>query len=91
MNLNERSGNELITRDRCILDLTDQLAVKGFFADTLINEVYLCAAVGGIFANNNMPANFIYENLMIECNLIHQAWLAGVSETFISRLQLHLP
>lgn len=70
---------ELVTRGRDALDLTDQRAVRGFMQETRPDAVILAAAkVGGIHANNTYPADFIYENLMIECNVIHQAFAAGV-------------
>lgn len=70
---------ELVTRRRDELDLLSQADVARFFKDERIDEVYLAAAkVGGIHANNEYPAEFIYENLMIETNIIHQAYLAGV-------------
>ena len=70
---------ELITRSHTELDLTDQQAVRAFMADTRPDVVILAAArVGGIHANNTYPADFIYDNLMIECNVIHQAFQAGV-------------
>lgn len=69
----------LITRTHAELDLTDQAAVSGFMQDTRPDVVILAAAkVGGIHANNTYPAEFIYENLMIEANVIHQAHAAGV-------------
>ena len=72
---------ELILRDRHALDLLNQQAVFDFFQAEQIDEVYLAAAkVGGIVANNNYPAEFIYENLMIECNIIHSAHLAGIQK-----------
>lgn len=72
-------GHDIVTRSRQELDLTDQAAVRAFFAAERIDEVYLAAArVGGIHANNVYPANFIYDNLMIEANVIHQAFKAGV-------------
>ena len=71
---------ELITRTHAELDLTDQAAVRAFFATERPDQVILAAArVGGILANNSYPADFIYENLMIECNVIHGAWQAGVT------------
>ncbi len=71
----------LITRTSAELDLTDQQAVQSFMAAEQPNEVILAAArVGGIIANNSYPAQFIYENLMIECNVIHAAYQAGVSK-----------
>jgi len=70
---------ELVLRTRTELDLVSQQAVVEFFATEAIDQVYLAAAkVGGIVANNTYPADFIYENLMIECNVIHQAYRAGV-------------
>lgn len=72
--LSLRNNVEVITRTRAELDLLDQNAVNEFFAAESINEVYLAAAkVGGIHANNTYPAEFIYENLMMECNIIHAA------------------
>lgn len=72
-------GLELITRTHAELDLTDQRAVRGFMEEMRPDAVILAAAkVGGIHANNSYPADFIYENLMIECNVIHQAFAAGV-------------
>lgn len=70
---------ELITRSSSELDLTNQAAVADFMATEQPDQVILAAAkVGGIMANNTYPAQFIYENLMIECNVIHQAYAAGV-------------
>ena len=69
----------LVVRTRKELDLLDQKAVQVFFADTPIDVVILAAAkVGGIYANNIYPAEFIYQNLMIEANVIHAAFQAGV-------------
>ena len=69
----------LLTRTRAELDLTDQQAVREFLQAERPDLVILAAAkVGGIHANNTYPADFIYENLMIECNVIHQAFAAGV-------------
>lgn len=70
---------DLVTRSHAGLDLTDQRAVRGFMEAVRPDVVILAAAkVGGIHANNSYPADFIYENLMIECNVIHQAFAAGV-------------
>jgi GDP-L-fucose synthase len=78
--LKARQTDELITRTHAELDLTDQAAVRAFMADTRPDIVILAAAkVGGILANNTYPAEFIYENLMMECNVIHQAFAAGVT------------
>ena len=70
----------LLTRTHAELDLTSQDAVRGFMQAERPDVVILAAAkVGGIHANNTYPADFIYENLMIECNVIHQAFAAGVT------------
>lgn len=70
---------EVLTRSRSELDLTDQAAVRAFMAAERPDAVILAAAkVGGILANNSYPADFLYENLMIEANVIHQAFSAGV-------------
>lgn len=72
--LSARDDVEIITRSRSELDLLDQAAVNQFFAAERIDQVYLAAAkVGGIHANNVYPAEFIYENLLMECNIIHAA------------------
>lgn len=79
--LREQSNINLITRTRQELDLTDQSAVKFFFENTSVDEVYLAAAkVGGIYANNTYPADFIYQNLMIEANVIHAAHCTDVEK-----------
>ena len=79
--LEERGDAQLILRTRKELDLTNQQAVIKFFKSEKIDEVYFAAAkVGGIIANNSYPADFIYENLMIECNIIHSAHMAGISK-----------
>jgi GDP-L-fucose synthase len=71
----------ILTRSRSELDLLDQAAVRDFFAREKIDQVYLAAAkVGGIHANNTYPAEFIYENLMVEANIIHSAHLSGVQK-----------
>lgn len=70
---------ELVTRRHQELDLTDQAQVAAFFRQERPDQVILAAAkVGGIQANNSYPAQFIYENLMIECNIVHAAYQAGV-------------
>ncbi|TQE92983.1 MAG: NAD-dependent epimerase/dehydratase family protein, partial [Spiribacter salinus] len=70
---------ELLTRTHAELDLTDQAAVRAFMQAERPDVVILAAArVGGIHANNTYPADFIYDNLMIEANLIHQAFDCGV-------------
>ena len=73
-------GN-LVTRNRAELDLSDQRGVQEFYAAEKPDYVFVAAAkVGGIHANNTYPADFIYYNLMIECNLIHGAYLHGVKK-----------
>ena len=70
-----------VVRNRSELNLLDQQAVQQFFKHERIDQVYLAAAkVGGIHANNEYPAEFIYENLMIEANIIHAAHKAGVQK-----------
>ena len=77
--LRERGHERILTADREALDLFDQAAVRRFFADNRIDQVYLAAAkVGGIHANNAYPAEFIHENLLIQSNLIHAAHGADV-------------
>ena len=72
---------DIVTRTRAELDLTDQAAVRAFFAKNQIGEVYLAAArVGGIHANNTHPAEFIYENLIIQANIIDAAFRSGVKK-----------
>jgi GDP-L-fucose synthase len=79
--LESRAEYDLITASHSELDLMDQQAVKRFFGEHQPDQVYLAAAkVGGIHANNTYPAEFIYENLMVECNVIHQAFLHGVKK-----------
>jgi len=71
----------VITRTRSELDLTDQSEVRSFFKKNKIDQVYLAAAkVGGIFANNEFPADFIYQNIMIESNVIKSAFDSGVKK-----------
>ena len=72
---------ELIVKKRNELNLLNQQDVQNFFKNQKIDQVYLAAAkVGGIQANNSNPADFIYENLMIEINIIHNAFLSGVKK-----------
>ena len=72
---------EIITKDRTELNLLNQVSVQNFFENEKIDQVYLAAAkVGGIYANITYPANFIYENLMIQNNVIHNAYLNGVKK-----------
>ncbi len=77
----DTEDNEIITKNRSELNLLDQNQVQSFFKDEKIDQVYLAAAkVGGIHANNTYPAEFIYENLMIETNVIHNAFLGDVKK-----------
>ncbi|MGK5062309.1 GDP-L-fucose synthase [Janthinobacterium sp. LB3P112] len=79
--LTTRGDSEIVTKSSNELDLTDQAQVRSFFAVEKIDEVYIAAAkVGGIHANNTFPAEFIYRNLMIESNVIHEAWTSGVQK-----------
>ena len=77
--LQVRGETNIVTRTHSELDLIDQGAVQAFMQAERPDVVILAAAkVGGILANNSYPADFIYENLMIEVNVIHQAYAAGV-------------
>ena len=79
--LAEQGQTNIVTRTHAELDLTDQAAVRTFFEAEKPDQVYLAAAkVGGIHANNTYPAEFIYQNLMVEANVIHSAWRQGVQK-----------
>ncbi|GAB56984.1 GDP-L-fucose synthase [Glaciecola punicea ACAM 611] len=79
--LSNDSNIEVITRSRKALDLLNQQAVLTFFKSEKIDLVYLAAAkVGGILANNTYPADFIYENLMIQCNVINSAHITNIQQ-----------
>ena len=79
-----RGDLHLLTRGHAELDLTDQAAVERFFAKHRPRQVYLAAAkVGGIWANDTYPADFIYQNLMIEANIIHAAYRHGVERLLL--------
>lgn len=74
-------ATQILTRSHAELDLTDQRAVQAFFAQEMPTQVYLAAAkVGGIHANNTYPAEFIYQNLMLQGNVIHASHLHGVQK-----------
>lgn len=74
-------GDDVVVRSRSELDLLDQQAVRAFMRAERPDAVVLAAAkVGGIHANNTYPAQFIFENLMMECNVVHQAYDAGVEQ-----------
>lgn len=80
-NLKAQGYSNIVTRTHAELDLTNQAAVKTFFEQEKPAQVYLAAAkVGGIHANNTFPAEFIYQNLMMEANVIHQAFESGVKK-----------
>jgi GDP-L-fucose synthase len=80
-NLLANSNIDIVTRTHAELDLTNQDAVHAFFQKEKPNQVYLAAArVGGIYANTTYPADFIYDNLMMEVNVIHQAFISGVEK-----------
>lgn len=80
-NLKAKGYGNIITRTHLELDLTNQSAVASFFDQEKPDQVYLAAAkVGGIYANNTYPAEFIYDNLMVQNNVIHQAFVSGVKK-----------
>jgi len=80
-NLQQQGYTNFLTRTHQELDLTNQSTVANFFQEEKPDQVYLAAAkVGGIHANNTYPAEFIYENLMMEANVIHQAFTHGVKK-----------
>ena len=80
-NLQAKGYTNIVARTHAEMDLTDQQAVKTFFEQEKPDQVYLAAArVGGIYANNSFPAEFIYDNLMVQNNVIHQAFLNGVKK-----------
>jgi GDP-L-fucose synthase len=87
-NLQAQGFSNIVTRTHAELDLTNQAAVKEFFDAEQPDQVYLAAAkVGGIYANNTYPAEFIYDNLMIEANIIHAAYLNKVTKLLFSLIK----
>jgi GDP-L-fucose synthase len=77
----EHGYTNIVTRTRDELDLVQQADVRALFATERIDQVYMAAAkVGGIMANNIYPAEFIYQNLMVEANVIHEAWHTGIKK-----------
>jgi GDP-L-fucose synthase len=79
--LQSQGQSKLVTRTHAELDLTNQTAVNAFFAEEKPDQVYLAAAkVGGIHANNTYPADFIYQNLMVQANVIEAAFRNGVKK-----------
>jgi GDP-L-fucose synthase len=80
-NLTAKGFTNIVMRTHSELDLTNQAAVQTFFETEKPDQVYLAAAkVGGIYANNTFPAQFIYENLMVQNNVVHQAFMNGVKQ-----------
>lgn len=79
--LQSQGQDNVVVRPRAELDLTNQQSVQEFFAKEKPDQVYLAAAkVGGIYANNTYPAEFIYENLMVQVNVINAAFRSGVKK-----------
>jgi GDP-L-fucose synthase len=79
--LRRRGYTNLVTYTHAQLDLTDQTQVRTMFRSEMIDEVYLAAAtVGGIYANSTYPADFMYSNMAIESNVIHEAWRHGIQK-----------
>ena len=77
--LAKQSGVELVTIERQQLDLIDQAAVYDFFAESRIDQVYLAAAkVGGVHANHTYPADFIFQNLAVQNNVVHATYQNGI-------------
>src|ERR1700712_1339050 len=80
-NLEEKGYHNLLMRSSKELDLRNQQAVFEFFEEEKPDYVFMAAArVGGIYANNTFRADFLYENLMIESNIIHTAWKNAVKK-----------
>ena len=79
--LHAQGHTNIVTRTHAELELTDQAQVREFFRTEQVDQVYLAAArVGGIHANNTYPAEFIYDNMMVQANVVHEAWRAGVKK-----------
>jgi GDP-L-fucose synthase len=79
--LKKNQNIEIITKDKSELNLINQASVEDFFKEENIDQVYIAAArVGGIYANSTFPAEFIYQNIMIQTNIIHSAFLNGVKK-----------
>src|SRR3546814_1438504 len=78
------TGCELLTAPRDVVDLRRQSETEAWIAEARPQAVFVAAArVGGILANDTRPAAFLYDNLMIEANVIHAAWRAGVEELLV--------
>jgi GDP-L-fucose synthase len=79
--LRAKGHTNIVTRSHAELELTDQAQVRDFFRNERIDQVYLAAAkVGGIHANNTYPADFIYDNMMVQANVVHEARASGVEK-----------
>ncbi len=79
--LQQQGQTNIVTRTHAEMDLTDQTAVRAFFKSEKPDQVYLAAAkVGGIYANNTYPAEFIYDNLMVQANVVDAAFRNGVKK-----------
>jgi GDP-L-fucose synthase len=79
--LQAQGATNIVTRTHAQLELTDQAQVRAFFRSERIDQVYLAAArVGGIHANTTYPAEFIYDNMMVQANVVHEAWHNGVQK-----------
>ena len=88
--LQKQKNIKIICKDKSELNLLNQNQVENFFQKENIDHVYLAAAkVGGIYANNTFPAEFIYENLMIETNIIHSAFKNGIKK-LLFLIKLHI-
>jgi len=84
--------HEVVVGSRDQIDLTSQLEVESFFKHHRFDQIYLAAAkVGGIYANNTYPADFIYQNLMVQSNVIHSAYKSGVKKLLFFGVFLYLP
>ena len=79
--LKKKKNIKILTQNKKNLDLTNQNSVRKFFKSNKVDQVYLAAAkVGGIYANNKFPAEFIHQNLLIQSNVIHNSFLSGVKK-----------
>jgi GDP-L-fucose synthase len=79
--LKKNNNNDIYTKNKESLNLLNQSSVNSFFKKNKFDQIYLCAArVGGIMANKENPANFIYENLTIQTNVIHASYLSKIKK-----------
>jgi GDP-L-fucose synthase len=82
--IQDLGGDQLVTRTHAELDLRQQAAVRDFMQKEQPDQIYIAAAVvGGILANDAYPAQFLYDNLMIQTNVLHEAWQVGVSRVMV--------